>query len=79
MARVSERLGFWLELPFGEDSFVWKLDVNGFSTASSYKLISAFNEEFSPKDSLVLSGLADIWRSKAPSKINFFLLETIVE
>ncbi|KAI5420226.1 hypothetical protein KIW84_044135 [Lathyrus oleraceus] len=64
---------------FGEDSFVWKLDANGFSIASSYKLIFVWNEEVFVTDTLILSGLANFWRLKVSSKIHFFWLEMFAE
>lgn len=48
------------------------MDENSFSTASNYTWIYSFNKGGSITEPLVLKGLSNVWRSKAPSKIQFF-------
>lgn len=57
------------------DSFVWRSIVPGLSTSSSYnRLISHYNDE-SYIEPLVLKGLATIWRSKVPNKVQYLIGE----
>lgn len=52
--------------------FVWNLDLKGFSTTSCYLQLATINEEVTAIEIMFFKGLSDIWRSKAPSKIQFF-------
>ncbi|KAI5395761.1 hypothetical protein KIW84_062079 [Lathyrus oleraceus] len=63
---------------FGEDTFVWKNDVNGFSTVSSYKRINSYFDGGTVIEPLMLKGLANVWKSKVLSKVQLFGWRTLL-